>query len=205
MKITAITKQVKRAGRYSVFVEGKYSFSLSESQVLQTKIHPNQEITEKELVQLKGDSEFGKVYERILNLLSFRRRSEWELRDYLKRKKQSSVLIEKILSKLSENGHVNDEEFAKRWVQNRRLLKPISVRKLHQELTQKRISQETIDMALSQDETNELGVLRELVERKAKRYPDQQKLIAYLARQGFNYQDIKHVLAELSESNSTAN
>lgn len=198
MKITDIKQQVKRQHRYNVFIDGKYTFSLSGEQLLESGIRKNQEITVQELDQLKNQSEFGKVYEKTLNLLSYRSRSEWELRDYLKRKNQAPALTNKILNKLSERGYVDDEQFARRWVENRRLLKPISARKLAQELSQKHIDRQIIDKVLQEDETDELDELRKLVARKAKRYPDQQKLMAYLARQGFNYQDIKTVLDELS-------
>jgi regulatory protein len=198
MKITAIKQQVKRADRYSVYLDGKYAFSLREAELLKLGLHSGQDISEDELAEFQGESEFGKWYDRTLNLLSFRLRSEWELRDYLKRKDCPQVVTEKILNKLSINGYVNDEQFAKRWVENRRLMKATSRRKLSQELQQKRIPRDIIDAALANDkeETDEREVLRELVEKKRHRYPDQIKLMQYLARQGYNYDDIKTVLSE---------
>ncbi len=160
-------------------------------------MHSGQEISENELAEFQGESEFGKWYDRTLNLLSFRLRSEWELRDYLKRKECPQVVTEKILNKLSMNGYVNDEQFAKRWVENRRLMKATSRRKLSQELQQKRIPRDIIDTVLADDKevTDERQVLRELVDKKRHRYPDKIKLMQYLARQGYNYDDIKTVLS----------
>ena len=196
MKITAITQQVKRPGRYSIFVDGTFSFGVGESQLLSLGLVSGQELTEAELAELKGESEFGKVLDKTLNLLSYRARSEWELRDYLKRKKQPPTTIEKILNKLSNLGYVDDKKFAENWVANRRLLKPTSSLKLRSELKQKRIPNIIIDEVLKADETDEKDVLKELIERKKRRYPDQQKLMAYLARQGFRYDDIKTALRE---------
>ncbi len=194
MKISAIKQQVKRADRYSIFVDDKYSFSLGEGEILNSGIRIGQEVTKEQLVEFKQESDFGKIYEKTLNLLSFRPRSEWELRDYLKRKKQDSPTTEKILNKLSKNGYVNDRQFAERWVENRRLLKSTSRRRLAQELRQKRISDDVIDEVLAADETDEKQVLKELIERKKNRYPDKLKLMQYLARQGFSYDDIKSEL-----------
>jgi len=196
MKITAIKQQVKRPDRYSIFVEGKYSFSLGEGQFATSGLRSGLEITEAEIADYKDQSEFGKLYEKTLNLLSFRPRSEWELRDYLKRKKQSPAVIDKILNKLSESGYVDDKKFAARWVESRRLLKPTSRRRLTQELRQKRISDADIEEVLSGDDTDERKVLEELVERKRARYPDRLKFMQYLARQGYNYDDIKEVLKD---------
>lgn len=196
MKITGIKQQVKRNDRYSIYVDGKYSFSLSEGDLIKTGLRKDQEVSEIELRQLNDDSRLGKLYEKTLNLLSYRQRSAWELRDYLRRKKQSKEDIEIILSKLSENGYVDDRKFAQSWVETRRLLKPMSQKRLRLELRQKRISDEVINEVLAEDETNELDVLKEIIERKAKRYPDKQKLMQYLARQGFSYDNIKSALAE---------
>lgn len=196
MKITAIKQQVKRADRYSIYVDGKYLFSLGEGELLKLGLHTGQELSDTELSNFKGESEKGKWFDKILNLLSYRLRSEWELRDYLKRKKAPTDIIEETLNKLSKAGYLNDEQFAKRWVENRRLLKPTSKRRLAQELRAKRINSEIIDKVLSEYESNELEILRELVSKKRSRYPDKLKLMQYLARQGYNYDDIKTVINE---------
>ena len=195
-KITAIKQQAKNQQRYSIFVDEKYSFSLSELALINAELKLGQELSKDELAKLKEESDLDKAYNRILNLLARRVRSEWEIRDYLKRKKYDNEMIEKILNKLSERHLVNDLSFANAWVENRRLLKNMSKRKLTQELRAKRVSDEIIDEVMGLDETNELEVLRELVERKKSRYPDKTKFMRYLAGQGFNYNDIKTVLAD---------
>jgi regulatory protein len=199
MKITKIAQQVKRANRYSIFVDGKYSFSLGENEFLKLGLHSGQEITDEILDQYRDESAYGKWFDKTLNLLSFRLRSEWELRDYLRRKECPPEIAEKILNKLSVNGYADDEQFARRWVENRRLLKATSRRKLQMELKQKRISGDIIDKVLAEDkdEVDERQVLRDLVERKRARYPDKLKFMQYLARQGYNYEDIKSVLEEV--------
>jgi regulatory protein len=201
MKITKISQQVKRADRYSIYIDGKYSFSLGENEFLKLGLHSGQELSENELIEYRDESAFGKWFDKVLNLLSFRLRSEWELRDYLRRKDCPPEITERILNKLSINGYVNDEQFAKRWVENRRLLKATSRRKLMVELKQKRIPSEIINKVLSSDKenTDEREVLRELVEKKRSRYPDRTKFMQYLARQGYGYDDIKSVLNESSD------
>ncbi len=198
MKITNIKQQVKRADRYSIFVDDKYAFSLGESELLNTGLKIGQEFTADKLNDLKDKAILDKGYDRALNLISRRPRSEWELRDYLKRKEYEEDTTEKILNKLSESGYVNDLDFAKRWVENRRLLKSTSKRRLQQELRQKRVANEVIGKVLAEDETDELEVLRELIARKRKqtRYQDDPKLMQYLIRQGYNYADVKEALKD---------
>lgn len=196
MKITDIKQQVKRAGRYSIFIDGKYSFSLSENELLNIGLRINQEYTKEEFEKLKQTAVLDKAYMRCLDLLARRARSDWEIRDYLKRKDYDGEVSKKTIERLSTAGYIDDEKFANSWVENRRLLKATSKRKLKMELKQKRIDEQTIDKVLEQDETDERQVLKDLIEKKRgqTRYQDEQKLIAYLMRQGFNYQDIKDVL-----------
>ena len=200
MKITAIKQQVKDHARYSIFVDDKFSFGLSELGLINSGIKIGQEISEEDLVGYKDTSELDKLYVRVLNLLARRPRSEWEIRDNLKRKHVDPEKIDTILNMLSKRGYVDDKEFATRWVENRRLLKSISRRKLVVELKQKRISEDVISEVIAQDETDELEVLRDEIAKKRRqtRYQEDSKLIAYLARQGYNYGDIKQALEELS-------
>lgn len=196
MKITAIKQQVKRADRYSVYIDEKFSFALSETELLRLGIYSGQELTQKELEGLKDDSVRDKARYQALGQLSRRQRSEWELRDYLKRKEYSPEVIHSVTEQLAQYGYVDDKKFAAAWVANRRLLKPISSRKLRMELKQKRVSEEIIDETLAEDETDETVVLRELVQKKRQqtKYQDDLKLMQYLARQGFNYDDIKSAM-----------
>lgn len=196
MKISDIKQQVKRPDRYSLFVDGKYSFSLSESGLLASRIRIGQEITADELATLKDTAERDKAYNRALGLVARRQRSEWEVRDYLKRKDYEEPIIQEIVERLYRVNLLDDEAFARMWVENRRLLKASSRRRLTQELRQKHVADDIVQKVLDADTTDERSVLRELVERKRRqsRYQDTQKLMQYLVRQGFNYGDVKDVI-----------
>ncbi len=196
MKITAIKQQAKQQDRYSIFIDDKFTFGLSELGLINSGLRVGQELDRGAVGKLKEEAAIDKAYNRTLALLARRPRSEGELRDYLKRKNYDSPTADGILNKLSKVGLVDDKAFAKLWVENRRLLKPTSLRRLRQELRQKHIANEVVDEVLAADETDERTVLRELVERKRARYPDKLKFMQYLARQGYNYDDIKTVLDE---------
>lgn len=201
MKITAIKQQVKTAGRYSIFVDEVFAFGLSDEGLLQSGITVGQEIDEGKLAQLKGTAKLDKAYGRCLGLLARRPRSEWEIRDYLKRKDYGEDEASTIVVRLESRGYLDDQDFARRWVEDRRLLKATSQRRLQQELRAKRVSDDIISQVLANDETDELEVLRELIIRKRtqSRYQDEQKLMAYLIRQGYNYGDVKRVLSEADD------
>jgi regulatory protein len=116
----------------------------------------------------------------------------------LQRKKASPALTETILNKLSNIGLVDDEKFAAAFVSDRRLLKPASRRKLVMELRKKRISDAIIEQAIGTEAEDEKAALDEVIARKRRqsKYQDNEKLMQYLARQGFNYSDIKEALSK---------
>lgn len=196
MKITSIKQQERLKGRYSIYVDDKYSFSLSADALLAEKLANGQEIDAQQLKAYKKLSADDKAYNLTLAYVARRLRSHWELTDYFRRKGYDEALSAEILNKLESLGLIDDLRFARAWVNDRRLLKAVSKRRLIQELRQKRIADDVIQRVIGEDETDERETLRELIERKRKqtKYHDNLKLMQYLARQGFNYDDIKSML-----------
>ncbi len=196
MKITGIKQQLKRTDRYSVFVDNKYSFSLSESALLNEGLASGQELDERRLADLKDASGTDKAYGNALRYVAMRPRSIWEMEMYLRRKDIEEPVSKQIIERLEAVGLLDDAVFARAWVANRRLLKSTSKRKLRLELRQKHLSPAVIDQAMQDDETDERDTLRELIAKKCNRYPDRNKFMQYLTRQGFGYDDIKSALQE---------
>ena len=198
MKITSIKQQVKRTDRYSIFVEGKYAFSLSETALLDSKLASGQELSKQQVSDYKKLSADDKLYNQTLRYVAMRPRSRWEIEFYLEYKKKASPsLADEILSKLSLIGLIDDEKLAKAMVNDRRLLRPTSRRKMISELRKKRIADDIIEQALgTEKEEEEQAALQAVIisKRRQTKYQDDQKLMQYLARQGFSYDDIKTAL-----------
>lgn len=209
MKITSIELQAKNKDRVNVQVDGKYRFSLDVFQLGELGIKVGREYSEAELEDIERESRFGKLYGRALAWALSRPHSERETRDYLRRvslprRKKNGELTdgtppdigERVLERLKEKGYVNDERFTRFWVENRNLTKGVSRRKLTAELASKGIPGDLVNQLLGESGRNENDELRKVIAKKAGRYADEQKLIAYLARQGFAYDDIKQALSE---------
>jgi len=202
MKITSIKQQSKRQNRYSVFVDEKYAFSLSETKLLESRLVSGQELTKEQIAEYKKLSAEDKLYNRALNYVALRPRSVWEVREYLRRRDSPAPLIEQITNKLIELGLLDDQKYAQMFVHDRALLRPTSRRKMIMELRKKRLPEEVIQLTLESESTDELTALREIVAKKrqlTKYRNDQLKFMQYLARQGFNYSDIKQVLGEAAD------
>jgi regulatory protein len=155
--------------------------------------------------------DFEKFYNSTLRFLSFRPRSEKEIREKLKRKKAEPLVIEKVIAKLKEQKLINDEEFARWWIEQRTSFRPRSLRLIKLELRQKGISDETVEDQISKIKDqieNDLERAKRLVEKRIKRFRNPsaslraskfgmtreekyQKLGSYLARRGFDWETIK--------------
>lgn len=215
MKITALKIQVRDKSRVNVFVDGKYRFSLDITQVADLGIKTGAEYSEEQLVELENESQFGKLYTRALEYAFVRPRSRREMNDYLYRKTRdtrtktgdikkgvSKELTIRVFDRLVEKGYLNEEKFARFWVENRNVRKGSSLRKLRSELMAKGIDQATIELVVGETERSDSSELRKIILKKANKYSDEQKLMAYLMRQGFRYDDVKQALSDMNEDDA---
>jgi regulatory protein len=198
VKITAIKQQVKRPDRYSIYVDGKYSFSLSEVAFLRCDLASGRELDAKQIDDFKQLSADDKLYNRALRYVAMRQRSVWEVQDYLRRKDGSPELIEEIIGRLQDLGLLDDARYAESFMRDRQLLRPTSRRKLALELKKKHVPEEHVSAAFAVLEVDETQSIQEVIikKRRQSRYQDDQRLMQYLARQGFGYGDIKAALSQ---------
>ena len=200
MKITAIKQQVKNSERVSVFVDGKYSFSLTLDQLIDQMLKKDLELDEGRVKNLKKLSDEGKIRARTLEWLLNRPHSERELRDYLFKKKCEKELIDALVEEFKDRKYLDDDAFT-RWFIDVRKRKNKSKRAIESELRSKGVSPVTIQSIVTETETNggEKDSLITLVNKLSSRtrYKDETKLIAYLISKGFRYSDIREVLNEL--------
>jgi regulatory protein len=207
MKITGITAQQKDKNRVNVMVDGKYRFSLDIFQYADLGIKIGQDYTDEELTLLETESQFGKVYARALEYCLMRPHSAKEVRDYLYRKTRDSrtktgemkkgiapEITQRVFERLVDKGYIDDGKFTRYWVENRNLTKGASRRKLQAELRAKGVESSIIEQYLAESERSDEGELEKIIAKKRNRYPDDQKFMQYLARQGFSYDDIKSAL-----------
>lgn len=212
MKVTGLSPQVRDKNRVNVMIDGKYRFSLDIAQVIDLGLKIGKEYSEQELIELESESVFGKLYSRTLEYTLVRPRSKKEVKDYLYRKtrdKRTSTggvkpgvpvaVTERVLERLIDRGYIDDFKFAQYWLENRRLKKGASARLLRSELSGKGVGPQDIERAMETHERSDPEELLKVIARKKRLYSDERKLMAYLARQGFSYDDIKNALQEESD------
>ena len=101
--------------------------------------------------------------------------------------------VKKVIKRLKERDYVDDQKFAEYYLENRFVKKGISARRLKLELKNKGISPEIIESVFENNPRDEAEEIKKIIQKKRNKY-DNQKLIAYLSRQGFDYSLIKTML-----------
>ena len=213
MRVTDISVQAKNADRVNISIDGTFRFSLDIFQVGQLGIKIGKEYDESEIAEIETESAFGKLYVRALEYCLLRPRSAREVKEYLWRKTRTTkyktrdgqikeregateLNAQRTFNRLVERGYIDDEKFAQFWIENRNLTKGSSRRKLIVELRSKGVDGSVIESVLAETKRTEADELKKVLAKKRSKYDDEQKLVAYLVRQGFSYDDIKHALAE---------
>ncbi len=211
MQITSISAQLKNPNRVNISIDGTYRLSLDIFQLTEMGLKIGVDISESQLVELEQESVYGKLYARALEYCMLRPHSGKEVRDYLWRKTRatkyksrtgeiktregvSQSIADRVFERLQEKGYVDDEKFTRYWVENRNLTKGTSRRKLEAELRAKGVVAQVIGAALNETVRSDDEEIQKIIAKKRKRYPDDQKLMHYLARQGFSYDDIRQAL-----------
>jgi regulatory protein len=204
MKITSIKQQVKNPERVSIFVDGKYEFSLSLDELVKYKLKNNSELDKDDVKRYKKISADGKLRARSLEWLMNRPHSEREFRDYLYRKKVEPEQIESLVQEMTGKGYLNNAKFAA-WFTELQARRGKSDRAIRSELFRKGIGREAADGVLegAGDEAERLKAMITKKRRLSRYKNDPQKLMQYLVGQGFSWQLVKETLAAGQTEEST--
>ncbi len=201
-QITNLVQQKRHPDRYSVYLDGAFAFGLSSLDVSNAGLRMGHVVSTTEVDEWVRLSEEGSWYNKAIGLISYRRRSRHELQEYFRRKDVDDELSSKVIERLETIGLIDDRGFAAAWIADRQLLRPRSTRMLQVELMKKGISRDDIKEALATIEPDsEITQLMQLIEtkRRQSRFHDSQKLMGFLARQGYGYDAIKKALARLDD------
>jgi len=189
-KITALEVQKKNPERVSVYLDGRFAFGLPA--ISAAWLAQGQVLSDAEIEALQEEGAIETVYNKTLDYLSYRPRSQAEVQDYLRRRGTPEGQIEAIMERLVGAGLLDDEAFARYWVENREQFRPRGSRALRYELRRKGIDDETIEQTLASLDSSESAYRS--VDKKARQWShlDQQtffrKTVEYLARRGFEYE-----------------
>ena len=138
--------------------------------------------------------DISEYFDKVLNFLSFRARSEYEIDFYMLRKGWTEEIKEIIKNKLKQLKLIDDEDFARQWISSRSNSRPAGKSQIKFELTKKGIDREIINKLLAEERTSttEKLLAEKLCRKKLERLKNlplgekREKLFGLLSRRGFS-------------------
>lgn len=201
MKITKIESQ-RNKERVNIYLDGEFAFGILRELQFKHKLKENMEITQDYIDNIILEEEQIKTNNAALRFLSYRQRSEKEIRDKLKEKDFEEEFIDNTIVYLKENDLIDDLAFAKAFVKDKIHLNKHGPRKIRYDLYLKGISDSIIDKALEQDDTEYERAL-ELAKKKMYSYRNDdrnaqyRKLGGFLQRRGYSSSHVYKILDKL--------
>ncbi len=202
MRITALKPQRRSKKRLAVFVDGEFAFSLDRTTIKRFRLKPGSPVDEKFLAEVVLDEQRQHCREYALLLLSYRARSEKELKERLARKGYTPAVITAVMEELKKQGLVDDHRLAERFVADRITVGHKGKNRVGVELLKMGVAKEEINRALKNapDETEAARMVAEHFlprYRKLDENTRARRLWGVLARRGFAPDTITRVLKQL--------
>jgi len=200
--VTALRFQKRKKNRVNVYLDGQFAFGLAAIEAVRLRV--GQTLSDEEIARLQRQDGVERAYERALNFLSYRPRSEAEVRRNLHKKNVEDEVVEVVVERLTRAGLLDDREFARYWVENRLQFNPRGARVLRQELWQRGVPVSIIADTLAG--LDEEVAARKAADAGARRLAHleprdfRRRLGAYLARRGFSYVVIETLVQEMLEA-----
>jgi regulatory protein len=198
-KITALQVQKRNPNRVNLHLDGEFAFGLA--RIVAAWLRVGQELSEEKIEQLQAEDARERAFQQAMLFLSYRARSESEIRQNLRKHEIPEPVIELTLERLRQGGLANDQQFAQAWVENRSTFRPRSRRMMALELRQKGLNEEAVSSAVANVDDGALAY--EAAQKKVARYRGlewndfRKKLSDFLARRGFSYSVIAPVVTRL--------
>jgi len=198
-RITALTVQKRDRNRVNVYLDGEFAFGLS--RIVAAWLQVGQELSDEKQASLQAEDAREVAYQKAVNFLSYRDRTQAEVRNHLHALGVQAETVEWVMERLERSRLVDDQRFVHNWVENRNEFRPRSRKALAYELRQKGISEGAIQDALedhNEDEMAYQAAVKQAGKLAHLEWPQfRQKMYAHLARRGFNYEISAPVVARV--------
>ncbi len=208
-KITALHVGRGRGKRVNMFLDGKFAFSLEAEVVAKEGLQVEQVLSAKQIETLGRSDNFQRCLNAAVQYLSYRPRSESELRERLRQRGSDDDSVEAVITKLKGQGLVDDMTFAQFWKDNRESFSPRSRWLTKLELRQKGVANDIIDQvvdAINDEDSAYRAALSKVCNLPRSDYQSfRHRVGEYLKRRGFSYGVISHTVERLwqDQMNST--
>jgi len=200
-RITALHTGRGRRKRVNIFLDDRFAFSLEAEVAIKEDLQIGQELSASQIEALAKSDRFHRCLNAATHYLSYRPRSEFELRGRLHQRGFDGDSVEAVLARLKEQGLIDDMAFAQFWKDNRESFSPRSQWLTKLELRRKGIANNIIDQIANSIDDEDNAYRAALSKARSLPLSDYQsfhrRLGDYLKRRGFGYGVINHTVEKL--------
>ncbi len=206
-KITSIETQKRHPDRISLFVDGVFILGMPQSFKTKFSLTEGNTFSADDYSKIRKAAIQHKSRDYLLNLLSRREHSRFELYQKAARKGYASADLDSVLDELRERNYQSDERFAASFARDKRDLKKWGPVKIKSHLISKGVSRKIIDQILKMDDNLKSDIrqsIRDLVYKNRKRFKREldilrrrKKIYDFLIRKGYPSNEIASSLDEL--------
>lgn len=189
----------------SLFINGEFAFGLPAIEVAKRGLKSGVELSESDIQELLAVDEIERAVQGAITFVSYRPRSEREVRDRLRKRQFSPPAIDQAIERMRGWGYLDDQAFAEWWVGNRAEHRPRGKRLLAGELRSRGVSSEIAGEVIEEADLDETSAALELARKRLPslssldRPTQERRLAAFLGRRGYGWDVIKPVLKEVFE------
>ena len=154
---------------YKVLFDNDMEFQFYEDVILEHQLLMKKEITEKDLQSIQEANLAYDVYYQALKSLKSRFKSVYEMKLWLLKKEYPEDLINQAIQKLKSQGYLNDELYAKSYLNEQLMTTSNGPYKIRRGLLEKKISEDIIDEVLENyGEEEQRSKINKIIEKKMK-------------------------------------
>ncbi len=198
--ITSVTVCAKNKSRSNIYLDGEFYCSMDNLLVLKYGLKPEMQISPEALSEIQEENEFATAFDKALTYVSNSKKSKKQVVDYLIRKGYLYSLAIKVVKKLEEYAFVDDEDYARSFVQesakdNGKLL-------IKMKLRAKGIDKGTAENAIDEieDETPAAKTLAQKYMRSKEITKENlAKCYRYLLSKGFSFDAAREAIKSIGE------
>ena len=213
MFVTSITAAPRRTGRFDVAVNGAHVATLSVEAIERLRLAVGSAVDEQLSAALEREASIVATYDRALNMIALRARSAAELKRLLVRKGELPEYVDVAIDRLLRAGFLDDASFARQFARSKALGAGLSRRRIQQELARRGVARDVADAAIaeafSEEQVDEEGTLERVARKKLNSLSrldsavQRRRLYAFLARRGYDGDDIARTLRTLLSAKSS--
>lgn len=203
-KITRIEYQKNNKDRVNIYLDDKFEFGIDLNIMIKYGLAKNMELDDEFISQILISEDKAKLYNYAISVLSRGSKSEKELKLKLSDKGYDDESINTAIEKLKANKYINDDDYCKKFINDKINISKYGKRRIKEALINKGIDRELIEKNISYvSQDDETKIAYALAEKKLKSLTDAEpikkkmKISSFLLNKGFDYEIVNKISSKL--------